>query len=172
MHKPSCAGQDVSPRSSLAPALSSRPATLADLPFLLRLRQQTFHAYLAEAGIPIDAESDLARVMFKFEIAEILLHRGEAAGLLKMSRSEDTWLIHQLQIAPELQGQGLGAALLLALQNEAAAAGVGLELGVLKRNPAQALYRRLGFVDYGENELEYLLRWRGAGPTPIPPAQS
>ena len=78
-----------------------------------------------------------------------------------------------LQIAPALQGQGLGAALLRQLQDEAAAAGVGLALGVLKRNPAQALYRRLGFVDDGENELEYLLRWsrdtaekQNAGPLP------
>ncbi len=143
-------------------SLERRPASPADLPFLLHLRQQTFHAYLAEAGIAIDADSDLARVLFKFDAAEILLHRGQPAGLLKMSRDEGTWLIHQLQIAPELQGQGLGAALLRQLQCEAAATGACLDLGVLKRNPAQQLYRRLGFVDYGENELEYLLRWRAA----------
>jgi ribosomal protein S18 acetylase RimI-like enzyme len=140
-------------------SLGRRRATPDDLPFLLQLRQQTFHAYLAEAGLPTDADSDLARVLFKFDAAEILLHQGEAAGLLKMSRSEGAWLIHQLQIAPELQGQGLGAALLRQLIREAAAANVCLELGVLKRNPAQGLYRHLGFVDYEENELEYLLRW-------------
>ena len=143
--------------------LVRRPAGPDDLPFLLQLRQQTFHAYLAEAGLPIDAESDLARVMFKFDMAAILLHQGAAAGLLKLSRSDSKsnsdWHIHQLQIAPALQGQGLGAALLRQLQDEAADAGAGIELGVLKRNPAQALYRRLGFVDEGENELEYLLRW-------------
>lgn len=153
---------DGSPAAHQTSMLERRPANPADLPFLLQLRQQTFHAYLAEAGLPIDADSDLARVMFKFDAAEILLHRGQAAGLLKISRSEPNrqdWQIHQLQIAPALQGQGMGAALLRQLHDEAAAAGVGLALGVLKRNPAQALYRRLGFVDDGENELEYLLRW-------------
>lgn len=142
--------------------LERRPASPADLPFLLQLRQQTFHAYLAEAGLPIDADSDLARVMFKFDVAEILLHKGAAAGLLKISRSGpicQDWQIHQLQIVPALQGRGLGATLLRQLQGEAAEAGVGLSLGVLKRNPAQALYRRLSFADCGENELEYLLRW-------------
>ncbi|MBT9494412.1 MAG: GNAT family N-acetyltransferase [Paucibacter sp.] len=148
--------------------LERRPAKPDDLPFLLQLRQQTFRAYLAEAGVPIDADSDLARVMFKFEVAEILLHQGAAAGLLKMSRSGPAWQIHQLQIAPALQGRGLGAALLQQLQDEAAEAGVGIALGVLKRNPAQALYRRLGFVDSGENELEYLLRW----PVALPPASN
>lgn len=154
--------------------LGRRPANADDLPFLMHLRRQTFHAYLAEAGIAIDADSDLARVQFKFDAAEILLHQGQPAGLLKMSRGEATWLIHQLQIAPELQGQGLGAALLRQLQGEAAAAHACLDLGVLKRNPAQRLYRRLGFVDYGENELEYLLRWRAPGldesGRPCPPA--
>ncbi|MCV2371068.1 GNAT family N-acetyltransferase [Roseateles oligotrophus] len=139
--------------------LTRRPASPDDVPFLLQLRRQTLHAYLTEAGLPIDAESDLARVMFKFDVAEVLLHQGAAAGLLKMTRSGKDWLIHQLQIAPLLQGRGLGAALLRQLQGEASAAGAGLSLGVLKRNPAQALYRRLGFVDDGENELEYLLRW-------------
>lgn len=140
-------------------ALQRRPATPVDIPFLLRLREQTFHAYLAEAGVAIDAETDLARVLLKFDVAEILLHEGHPAGLLKMSRSEPDWQIHQLQIAPAQQGRGLGAALLCQVMSEAAAAGAGLALSVLKRNPAQRLYRRLGFVDHGENELEYLLSW-------------
>ena len=41
----------------------------------------------------------------------------------------------------------------------AAAAGVAVELSVLKANPAQRLYARLGFRVVGEEERAYTLRW-------------
>ncbi|MEJ6004737.1 GNAT family N-acetyltransferase [Paucibacter sp. AS339] len=139
--------------------LARRPACEADIPVLLELRRQTFHRYMAEAGLPIDAETDLMRVRFQLENASVLLLGGQIVGLIKMSRDDGDWRIHQLQLSPSLQGRGLGSTLLRELMSEAAAAGVSLSLGVLKNNPAQAFYRRLGFVDDGENEREFLLVW-------------
>ncbi|MFY7864174.1 GNAT family N-acetyltransferase [Roseateles sp.] len=143
--------------------LARRPATEADIPELLILRRQTFHRYMAEAGMAIDADTDLIRVRFQLENASVLLLGGQIVGLIKMSRGDaqdpSEWRIHQLQISPRLQGRGFGSRLMRELMAEAAAAGASLGLGVLKNNPAQALYRRLGFVDEGENEHEFLLRW-------------
>jgi ribosomal protein S18 acetylase RimI-like enzyme len=143
--------------------LARRPATEADIPELLILRRQTFHRYMAEAGMAIDADTDLIRVHFQLENASVLLLGGQIVGLIKMSRGDaqdpSEWRIHQLQISPRLQGRGFGSTLMRELMTEAAAAGASLGLGVLKNNPAQGLYRRLGFVDEGENEREFLLRW-------------
>ncbi|MCV2350550.1 GNAT family N-acetyltransferase [Paucibacter sp. Y2R2-4] len=143
--------------------LARRAATEADIPELLILRRQTFHRYMAEAGMAIDADTDLIRVRFQLENASVLLLGGQIVGLIKMSRGDaqdpSEWRIHQLQISPRLQGRGFGSTLMRELMAEAAAAGASLGLGVLKNNPAQALYRRLGFVDEGENEREFLLRW-------------
>ena len=41
----------------------------------------------------------------------------------------------------------------------AAAAGIAVELSVLKANPAQRLYARLGFRPVGEAARAYTLRW-------------
>ena len=48
-------------------------------------------------------------------------------------------------VAEEARGLGIGAALLDALKAEAVRRGVGLCLNVRHDNPAQRLYRRLGF---------------------------
>ncbi len=148
-------------------ALARRPATEADIPALLDLRRQTFHRYMAEAGMAIDADTDLMRVRFQMDKAQVLLLGGRIVGLLKMSRGEaehpSRWHIYQLQISPHLQNRGFGGHLMRELMDQAKDAGAALSLGVLKNNPAQALYRRLGFVDTGENEHEFLLQW----PAPV-----
>jgi ribosomal protein S18 acetylase RimI-like enzyme len=51
-------------------------------------------------------------------------------------------------VAPDLRGQGVGTALLLALMAAARADGyTHLSLSVDRQNPARALYERLGFRD-------------------------
>ncbi len=64
----------------------------------------------------------------------------------------------QIQIAPALQGQGLGTALLLECIAQARAAGKDITLHVLKANPARRLYERLGFVVEAEDSEEFHMR--------------
>jgi ribosomal protein S18 acetylase RimI-like enzyme len=78
-----------------------------------------------------------------------------SAGLWKLWRRKDAWWILQVQLMPEHQGRGIGAALIRELQAQARAAGMPLKLKVLKTNPAQRLYERLGFVIVGDDEHGY-----------------
>ena len=111
--------------------------------------------HLAASGASTGDDDHLARLMFRFDCAEILLQDGAPVGLLKVSRDSAQWKLIQIQLAPELQGQGLGADLLAQVIAEADSANVAVALSVLKANPARTLYERHGFTVVGESEHEY-----------------
>jgi ribosomal protein S18 acetylase RimI-like enzyme len=80
--------------------------------------------------------------------------------LLKVTRSADEWHVHQIQILPSRQRQGIGEAVLRELLIEAAREHVPVSLGVLHGNPARRLYERLGFTLTSETETSASLIWR------------
>jgi GNAT superfamily N-acetyltransferase len=59
------------------------------------------------------------------------------------------WRLRGMATSPEVRGQGLGAALVAAVLDHAAAAG-GTLVWCHARTPAQAFYTRAGFAAYGE----------------------
>jgi ribosomal protein S18 acetylase RimI-like enzyme len=140
------------------PALTRRPATPQDIPFLFALRQQTMNGHLVASGAEIDDAHHMARLMHRFECAELLLQEGVPVGLLKVSRDALEWVVIQIQLVPACQGSGIGAALLAEIVDEATQAGADLTLSVLKANPARGLYERLGFVIERENGFSYEMR--------------
>ena len=141
--------------------LTRRPATTEDVPFLLELRRRTMDAHLSASGASTGDDDHLARLMHRFDCAEVLLQDGVPVGLLKVARDSAQWKLIQIQLAPELQGQGLGADLLAEVIMEADNANVAIALSVLKANPARTLYERHGFAVVGESEYEFeMLRRR------------
>jgi ribosomal protein S18 acetylase RimI-like enzyme len=111
--------------------------------------------HLSASGASTGDDDHLARLMYRFDCAEVLLQDGVPVGLLKVSRDSAQWKLIQIQLVPELQGQGLGADLLAKIIAEADNANVAIALSVLKANPARALYERLGFAVIGESEHEF-----------------
>jgi ribosomal protein S18 acetylase RimI-like enzyme len=142
-----------------SPVLSFRPATPADVPALLSLRQATMTPHLERAGAPSDEAANLARVNYRLEDALLVYEGDDLVGLFKVSRNSADWKLVQVQIAPHRQGEGLGGRLVRGLQAQAAEAGCAIELDVLKGNPARRLYERCGFVVVGEDTLELRMRW-------------
>jgi predicted N-acetyltransferase YhbS len=140
-------------------SLSFRRATAADVPALLALRQATMMEHLERAGAPSDEAANLARVNYRFEDALLVYDADELVGLFKVARAEGEWKLVQLQIAPHRQGEGLGGRLVRGLQAQAAEAGCGIVLDVLRGNPARRLYARCGFVVVGADGMEYRMRW-------------
>ena len=135
-----------------------RPATEADLPFLLRLRMQAMAPHHAAAGIEQSIAEHEARVRDRLDCAQVIDLGAEPVGLLKLLRDQGEWQVMQLQLLPAHQGQGIGSRLLTAVVEQADAAGVGLSLWVLKVNPARRLYERLGFAVVGEEPLAWKMR--------------
>ena len=136
--------------------LTSRPATEADVPFLLALRRQTMDAHLAATGADTSEAHHFARRRYGCAQAGVLQLDGRPVGLLKVRRAPEEWEVIQIQLGPELQGKGMGRMLLQQVIEEAA--GAGLKLSVLKANPARRLYERLGFAIVDETTHEYVMR--------------
>lgn len=138
--------------------LQRRTATEADVPALLALREATMRAHMLNSGADVSPDSMRERLLHGYRHAQVLLHDGRIVGLLKLDRSGEDYVVMQIQLAPELQGRGLGETLLREYIAEARTAGRDVTLHVLKANPARGLYVRLGFVVEGEDEQEYHMR--------------
>jgi GNAT superfamily N-acetyltransferase len=130
---------------SATPAFRLRLAQEADMPFLLRLREIAMDPHHRTAGVfqtPAEMEE---RVRSHWDGAHVVEIEGLPVGLWKLWRRPEVWWILQVQLMPDHQGRGIGAALISGLIDEARSAGVALKLKVLKTNPARHLYERLGF---------------------------
>lgn len=140
------------------PTFTLRAAQEADVPFLLRLRETAMDPHHRAAGVfqtPAEMEE---RVRSHWDEARVIEVEGEPVGLWKLWRQPEVWWILQVQLMPDHQGRGIGAALIRELIEEARAARVVLKLKVLKINPALRLYERLGFVIVGEDEHGWEMR--------------
>lgn len=147
----------------MPPAIRLRPASATDLPFLLTLRQLTMTEHLHRVGAPADDEAHHQRIVANFEDARIVCEGANAdadpIGLLKVTRAAGEWHVHQIQILPSRQGQGIGEAVLRELLVDAARENVPVSLGVLHGNPARRLYERLGFRLVSETDSSANLIW-------------
>jgi len=135
--------------------LEYRTAQVQDIEYLLWLRKQTMDTYLKQAEIPVTNEEHLLRIHYQFESAQLILRDQQPIGLLKLAKGESTWEIIQFQIAPEHQGQGIGQQVLAAILEAAKLEKVPVKLSVLKQNPAQRLYKKMGFKFTQEDEHSY-----------------
>lgn len=136
--------------------VSLRPAVDSDRDFLRGLFASTREQELAflppDAAIReffISSQFDAQRAAYRhaFPRADnrIIEIETVAAGRLYVDRSPDALHVVDISLLPEYRNRGIGSALLQALAAEAAEAGATLSLNVAMANPAQRLYRRLGF---------------------------
>ncbi|RQS06116.1 N-acetyltransferase [Burkholderia sp. Bp8991] len=147
----------------MPPAIRLRPASAADLPFLLRLRRLTMTEHLQRVGAPTDDAAHHQRIATHFDDAMIVCEGtnadADSIGLLKVTRAAGEWHVHQIQILPSRQGRGIGEAVLRELLSEAAREPVPVSLSVLHGNPARRLYERLGFWLLSETDSSANLIW-------------
>jgi ribosomal protein S18 acetylase RimI-like enzyme len=144
--------------------LTLRPAQPDDEAFLLDLRKATMTEHLSRAGEPTDEAAHRARLLHRYDAAQVICVDGVPAGLLKAHRNEDEWFVVQLQIAPALQGRGIGEQALRTILRAAAAEALPVSLQVLKGNPAKRLYDRLGFEVVGEDQTQFHMRLAARAP--------
>jgi len=160
------------------PALSAagyglRPQREEDYPFLERLYfsvrtpevealdwpQETKHAFLVD-------QCRLQHIHYQthYYDAEFLIVEkdGEPMGRLYLFRGPQDHRIVDISLLSECRNAGVGSALLKAVQAQAEAAGKTVSIHVEMFNPAQTLYRRLGFREIGEDGPYWLMEWRPA----------
>jgi GNAT superfamily N-acetyltransferase len=159
----------VTPAPLLARGLSLRPEQAEDRPFLQDLYIR--HRWDEFAALPLSDAQKTALLAQQFSMQHgqyranypepvFLVLAGSAglAGRFYLCRQGQDIRLIDILLAPVLRNQGIGAALLAALIDLARRDGCSVSLQVGKLNPAQSLYRRLGFVENADVGHAWLMR--------------
>jgi ribosomal protein S18 acetylase RimI-like enzyme len=144
---------------SLAPPYAVRHATPEDRAFLSSLNTRSYRELvIRQFGAWDEAEQD-AKFADKWRRGVYwIVTRGETpVGGVMIEEFPDHLFIGDVQIDGPEQGQGLGGRLSASIVAETIARRPLLRLRVLHRNPARALYERLGFREYAITETHYLM---------------
>lgn len=148
--------------------LALRPERAEDRPFLENLYISVRWPELEPTGWPEAAKLGFLRQQYVFQdkhYAEayfdgefLLLEReGKPLGRLYLHRDAREIRIVDVSLLPEARNQGIGTLLLQGVFAEAEGAGQIVSIHVEKFNPAQNLYRRLGFKEVSENGPYWLM---------------
>ena len=124
-----------------------RPASERDRAFLYKLHCCTMREVI-EKTWGWDEEwqrTDFARRFHQY-VASVIEYEGRPIGGLMLEPLADSMYIHEIQVLPEWQGQGIGTAVVRQIITQAASRGATVTLSVVPANPrAKQLYERLGF---------------------------
>lgn len=147
----------VTPAVVQALGFRLRHATDEDLPRLRDLYADTRAEEVAAVPWPAMAKRSFLDQQFELQHRHYLAHYADAAflaieeggrlqGRYYLQRRPGADLIVDISLVAACRGRGVGRALIEASQREAAAAGRGMTLQVVRTNlAARRLYERLGF---------------------------
>lgn len=111
------------------------------------------------AARPTNDAAHYQCILSNFDDAKIICKGFSRVGVLKLSRTNHDWHLHQIQILPSYQGNGIGQTVLRAVLAAAKREGVPVSLTVFHENPARRLYERLGFKLFTETLIDARLIW-------------
>ena len=142
---------------------SLRTAQPEDQEFLFRLYAST-RPEVSALGWTVQQQEAFLRMQFNaqqrwyqtaYPVSEnnIIMVNDEPAGRMLLSSNQDSVTLVDIALLPEYRGHGLGNALIRSLIETAKAKGQAVRLQVLRTNPAQHLYQKLGFVVTGQDEM-------------------
>jgi GNAT superfamily N-acetyltransferase len=135
-----------------------RPATPADVEVIAELRAVVMRPDLERLG-----RFDEHRVRQRFRDAFVARHlsiieaEDRFAGCVALRPAEDGHWLEHFFIAPELQGLGLGSAVLRGLLARTDADGELVRLNVLQGSAARRLYERHGFSVESEDSVDVFM---------------
>ncbi|ROQ66802.1 L-amino acid N-acyltransferase YncA [Streptomyces sp. 840.1] len=149
-----------------AQAWALRPATPDDLEAMVELRAVVMRPDLVRLGrYDEDRVRRRMRDSYLPEHTSVIAVDGRFAGCVTLRpRDGDRWL-ESFFLAPELQGAGIGSAVLRGLLARTDAEGVTVRLDVLQGSAARRLYERHGFVLEREDPVDVFMVRR-----PVPTA--
>jgi ribosomal protein S18 acetylase RimI-like enzyme len=111
-------------------------------------------------GLNLNRDAQFAGFRQRWDVMQvrIITLDGTDIGWLQSFVKDDALFVAQLFVDGALRRQGIGTEVVKGLIEEAARAGRAVTLGVVKTNPAQRLYERLGFRTTHDDERKFYMR--------------
>ncbi|MFG3298161.1 GNAT family N-acetyltransferase [Micromonospora chersina] len=135
-----------------------RPASAADVEAVAELRAVVLRADLERLG-----RYDDQRVRQRLRDGFVPAHTwvievgGVLAGCVSLRPAGDAHWLEHFYLAPDLQGGGIGAAVLRGLLEQCDREGTLVRLNVLQGSPARRLYERHGFTVENEDPVDVFM---------------
>ncbi|MFD5769441.1 GNAT family N-acetyltransferase [Streptomyces sp. NPDC127049] len=147
---------------------SLRPGRAEDVEPVAELRALVMRADLERLG-RYDEEKVRQRLRDGFSPAYTSIVETDGGALagcvtLRPDTGGDGLHLEHFYLSPDLQGRGLGTAVLDRLLARADAAGAPVRLNVLQGSPARRLYERAGFTVETEDPVDVFMVRRAAPP--------
>lgn len=136
--------------------VASRVDLIAAIPNLNAAQKENF------LRLQSQAQRDQYLAQFANAQWDLAVTQGRVAGQILVASIGDELRLVDVSLLPEFRNRGIGGALLRDLLDRAASENRCVSLHVLPDNPAVHLYRRLGFINVGEQGLHQRMEWRPA----------
>jgi ribosomal protein S18 acetylase RimI-like enzyme len=151
-------------------ALTSRPATPEDEPFLRALFREMREPELAvlpfddaQRAAFSDQQYDARAAHYRDAYPDarhwIVEHAGTRVGSIMQAQDATFMHLVMLELMPACQGRGWGTELVRRVQREAARRGAGVMLHVESASPARRFYERLGFTAANDDGVHCEMCW-------------
>ena len=136
----------------------------ADIEDFILVEKQTHYKYVAEHKYFFgEWNEDILRNAFESKremtFFKKIIWKGETVGFLSYDHKEDKIDNVFIRIMKKAQKNGIGTLFLSYLKEMASEHSIPVYLVVIKTNPAQDLYKRLGFECYKEQDVFYYYRF-------------
>ncbi len=136
--------------------ISFRQIAAGDFDFLWRLHNAALKEYVEKIwGWDEERQRRLFAESFDTKNGEIIVVGDTDAGYLWAIEKESETFLVSIRILPEYQNRGIGTKIIKAVLTQSKKP---VSLQILKINPAQNLYKRLGFETIGETETHFLMQ--------------
>jgi GNAT superfamily N-acetyltransferase len=154
------------------PTLAVRPALPQDEIFLYDLYMAIRGPEFASAPITAAQREHLIRIQFRGQMTSyaqmypnscyhLVLLDGKPVGRLWVAQLQQEFHLVDIAVHPEVQGKGIGTALVKRLQQEAAKVKLPIQSMVFRFNPGSLkFHQRLGFTIARADEMHYYMEWR------------
>jgi GNAT superfamily N-acetyltransferase len=141
-----------------------RSAEPADVEAIAELRARVMRPDLERLG-RFDEHRVRQRLRDSFspQYTSVIVADGAFAGCVTRRPAEDGRYLEHFYLAPELQGRGLGSAVLRTLLERTDADGVPVRLTVLQGSAARRLYERHGFTLEAQDPIDVHMVRRPGG---------
>jgi len=131
------------------------PACAEDFESLLEIRLTAMRSSLEQIG-RFDPQRARRRLAASWDPAmtQHIVCDGERVGFFMLRRADHALVLQHLYLLPSAQGRGVGSAVMRTLIEESNWAGLPLRVTALRESPANAFYRKHGFVCCSSDEFD------------------